>query len=138
MKKFIASLLLFSFSGLLYAREDPALWERVPDPNSYVSQAVNLSTYVNIFTGSPTTLVISSYSVLLHTINVSSSGINSVLEVYDASVSTAVIGGSVRKIQAIDTSKVGTYHYDIYCSSGLSLYGYGIRAPDVSVIYREK
>lgn len=135
MKKFILriSLPVFIFCGAVHAREN---WERVPLPNSYVSESVNLSTNTAVLT-LIADVGVSSYPVLLHTVTINTPGTSSTLEIFDASRSTLPVTNA-RRIARIDTTSKKTLTYDVYCSSGLAIYNYGSTPADITITYREK
>lgn len=114
-----------------------------PSVNSYVSEAVYRSTNLplgSISAGNVT--VVSSQSVLLHTITVNSPGINSVYEFFDWNVGT---GAGAKRIARINTSSgTGTFTYDVYLASGFSHWNYTTSSgsvgttADVTATYKPK
>lgn len=131
-------LFLVFISSLVRAREN---WDLVPDVNSYISEAVQLTSFTNAVTAVGG-VVVSSYHVTMHTVCITSAGVSTdvnpaALEIFDSNVTT---GPSLnpRRIAAIDTTKVNSYTFDNYLSSGLSINNHGSVPGTVSIQYREK
>lgn len=137
-KKMMRSLLLGV--GLIFAATlSYAAMDRpdLPATNSNVIQGPFNST--NTFaTTSAQSAIVSSYSVILHSIVVNSSGTSSWLEVFDTKVATSTSG--IRKIAKINTATQGTYAYDIHLSSGLGVNNWSNTASvaDVTINYKQR
>lgn len=139
MSKLKISFLSLFIIGLIaisvHAREN---WDFVPDVNSYVSEAVQLTSFTNTTSVS---VFVSTYHATLHTVCITSAGVSSdaspaVLEVFDSNGTTSTIGA--KRIASIDSTKVNSYTFDIYCSSGLSINNHGATPGTASIQYREK
>lgn len=123
----VAGILLMA--GVLNAEQ-----KRVtqPEPGNFSSQAVYTSSNTSATTFS---VVVSSKSASLHTVNVNSSGTNSSLEIWDSRTST---NSAQRKIAKIDTTSKVSLTYNIDCSSGITINNQGNPPADVTLSYRER
>lgn len=99
-------------------------------PNSMVSEGIYIATNTNTETLAANVRV-SSYPAILHAVTINTPGSGSAVEVFDQRVSTS----SINRIANIDTTSKVTLLYDVYCSSGISIYNRGTIPADVTVIY---
>lgn len=143
----LKALFIFLIFGL--SQRAYSAWEKFPPNfpaiNSKISEAIFISS-ANEGSNTRTPgveMMISSYPALLHSVIITSGGINSQLEIFDASLSTLPTTNA-RRIANIDCSDLSgtqfptTLLFDVAASSGLRINNGGDTPCRWSLIWREQ
>src|SRR3990167_10849196 len=109
MRSKILSVILFlSFCALARAEINES---GLPHINTYVSEGVYQATNTAVVTIGTDTVIVSSYSCVIHTVNVNTAGTGSKLEIWNTKISTS--SAEIEKIANIDTTAKISLIYDV-------------------------
>jgi hypothetical protein len=125
---------LFLFTGIAYADVNE---RSLPGINQHISQGVYQSSVTNgAFTGSGFVNISSpAGAATLYCVAVTSAGsADAVLEIFNG-VSTNTAN---RLIDALNTSVVGNWIFNVHASSGISIFNRGTIPAKATIIYRKK
>lgn len=113
----------------------PKFASAVMDPKE-LPYTVWYSTTVNAVTTSAQ-VVISSYPAILGSVIINTTGTASKIELWNSKISTAGAAGTYL-IASVDTTGWKDNNYNLYLSSGLSIFNTGTTAANVTITYKQK